>query len=48
MSGFLPMWLAIPGVIAAGAMTLAVTVSRCGIPLWLLPLVLLLAVGTWS
>jgi hypothetical protein len=44
--GFLPDWLAVVGLICAGGMTGAVIAARCGVPLWLLPLAILLAAGT--
>jgi hypothetical protein len=48
MTGFLPGWLAVAGLICAGAMTAGVIAARCGVPLWLLPLAIVLAAGTWS
>jgi hypothetical protein len=48
VTGFLPGWLAVVGLICSGAMTAAVIAARCSVPLWLLPLAVLLAAGTWS
>jgi hypothetical protein len=48
MTGFLPGWLALIGIFCAGSMTGAVIAARCGVPLWLLPLAVVLAAGTWS
>jgi hypothetical protein len=47
MTGFLPGWLALVGLICAGSMTGAVIAARCGVPLWLLPLAATLAAGTY-
>jgi hypothetical protein len=47
MTGFLPVWLALVGLICAGGMTGAVIAARCGVPVWLLPLAATLAAGTY-
>lgn len=46
MTGFLPLWLAAPGMLTAVTMILVVLAARCGIPLWLMPLAAVLAIGT--
>jgi hypothetical protein len=47
VTGFLPGWLAVAGLICSGAMTAAVIAARCGVPVWLLPLAATLAAGTY-
>jgi hypothetical protein len=45
VTGFLPAYLGLPGILAAGSMTVAVVAAPCGVPLWFLPLAAVLAIG---